>query len=94
MDEIAWYSLGAAAATLTTFGFVPQVLKIWRTRSVRDISPITFVQFAGGVTLWAVYGAHIGDPVVVCANVVALSILVVGILLYFRFANRERPRRR
>ena len=29
---------GFVAAILTTFSFVPQVLHVWRTRSVADIS--------------------------------------------------------
>ena len=85
MSEISWFLVGSAAAALTTFGFVPQVLKIWRTKSVRDISPVTFLQFAAGVSLWAVYGVHLRDPIVLYANLIALSILITGLLLYFRF---------
>ena len=38
-----WYLIGTVAALLTTFGFVPQVIKMLRTKSVKDISLPTFI---------------------------------------------------
>lgn len=88
MNDIAWYALGAVAAVLTSFGFVPQVMKMWRTKSVKDVSPLTFVQFIAGVSLWAVYGLHLRDPVIIAANFVSLSILFLGLFIYFRYFRR------
>ena len=88
MNDIAWYALGAVAAVLTSFAFVPQVVKMWRTRSVKDVSPLTFIQFIAGVSLWAVYGIHLGDPVIIVANFVSLSILFLGLFIYFRYFRK------
>ena len=88
MNNAAWYALGAVAAALTSFGFVPQVVKMWRTKSVKDVSAFTFVQFIAGVVLWAIYGAHLKDPVVIIANIVSLSILISGLIIYFRFFKK------
>ncbi|MDI9634165.1 MAG: SemiSWEET family transporter [Methanolinea sp.] len=84
----AWFLVGVTAALLTTFGFVPQVAKMYRTRSVHDVSPGTFVQFAVGVSLWTLYGYHLGDPIIVAANVVTLATLAVAIGLYVSIAQR------
>jgi len=89
MTETSWFLVGATGALCTTFGFVPQVVKMWRTKSVSDISPLTFVQFIIGVSLWSIYGFHIGDPVVVSANIVAFSVLAIGIILYIRYSRRR-----
>jgi len=94
MNDIAWYALGAVAAALTSFGFVPQILKMWRTKSVRDVSPIMIVQFIAGVLLWTVYGVHLRDPVVMAANLVSLAILITALLLYFRFFKRDNTENR
>ena len=48
MNDTAWYALGSMAAVLTSFGFVPQISKMWRTRSVKDVSPVTLGQFEIG----------------------------------------------
>ncbi len=91
MDNVAWYAVGAVAAALTSFGFVPQILKMWQTKSVRDVSPLMIIQFIAGVVLWTVYGVHLRDPVVIIANLVSLAILVAALLLYFRFFKRSKP---
>ena len=88
MNDVAWYALGAVAAALTSFGFVPQVVKMWRTKSVKDVSPLMIIQFIAGVVLWTVYGAHLEDPVIIAANIVSLSILVWGLIIYFRFVKK------
>ena len=85
MDEIIWTVIGGIAACLTTFGFVPQILKMWRGKSVGDVSVITFYQFTAGVTLWAIYGYSRQDPIIISANVVALATLIVALTLYYRY---------
>ena len=56
MNEIIWTAVGILAAVLTSFGFVPQVMKMWRSRSVGDVSATTFLKFSVGVTLWGANG--------------------------------------
>ena len=80
-----WYVVGAVAALLTTFGFVPQILKMRHTRSVRDVSLLTLVQFSIGVTIWSAYGFHLKDVVIVTANIVSLMILCIALFLYFQY---------
>ncbi|KTB48109.1 SemiSWEET family sugar transporter [Dehalogenimonas alkenigignens] len=80
-----WYLVGAAAAVLTTFGFVPQILKMRRTRSVKDISLLTLVQFSVGVAIWGIYGWHLKDPVIVAANLISLLILLSAIAMYLKY---------
>lgn len=88
MNNVAWYALGAVAAVLTSFGFVPQVVKMWRTKSVKDVSPLMISQFIAGVVLWTVYGAHLKDPVIIAANIVSLSTLVLALIIYFHFVKK------
>lgn len=91
MNDISWYAVGAVAAAFTSFGFVPQIVKMWQTKSVRDVSPITILQFIAGVALWVVYGIHLRDPVVIIANLVSLAIMITALLLYFRFFKKAQP---
>lgn len=80
-----WYLIGIAAALLTTFGFVPQIIKMYRTKSARDISPVTLFQFSAGTILWTLYGWHLGDVIIIAANVISFSILVVEIVFYYYY---------
>lgn len=71
--------IGGVAALLTTLCWLPQALKILRTRETRDLSLIAYLAFAAGVALWLVYGVLIGSIPVIMANAVTL-VLLAGIL--------------
>ena len=85
---IPWILIGIIAAILTMFGFVPQIVKMYRTKLVHDVSVLTLFQFSVGVSLWAIYGYAIGDPVVIGANIVSLATLIVALTLYYRYRKR------
>ncbi len=77
--------IGAIAATLTMFGFVPQIARSLRTRSVKDVSRIALFQISTGVFLWIIYGIYRKDPIIIIANTVSLVTLFVLIFLYFKY---------
>ncbi len=83
-----WYLIGRGGALLTTFGFVPQIIKMHRTKSARDISPVTLLQYSAGTMLWALYGYHLGDVIVISANLISFIIMVVAIIQY-NFYSRK-----
>jgi MtN3 and saliva related transmembrane protein len=61
--------LGLIAAALTVIAFFPQLMKVVKTRSTRDISLGMFSIFSTAVFLWFVYGILTNDPPVTIANV-------------------------
>jgi MtN3 and saliva related transmembrane protein len=81
---------GIAASLCTMFGFIPQVVKIHRTRSVKDVSLATLLQFTIGCVLWISYGVFRSDPIIVSANIVTLVSLIAGLILYRRFSRMPR----
>ena len=83
-----WYLVGIGGALLTTFGFVPQIIKMHRTKSARDISPVTLLQYSAGTILWALYGYHQGDVIIVSANVISFIIMVVAIIQYNSYSRK------
>ncbi len=84
-----WELVGSAAALLTMFGFVPQILKIYRTESVEDVSLFMLIQFFVGIFLWLLYGIYIHDRILVVSNVVSFVTLIVALGLYIKY--RKRP---
>ncbi|MFH1191709.1 MAG: lipid-A-disaccharide synthase N-terminal domain-containing protein, partial [Candidatus Omnitrophota bacterium] len=82
-----WTIIGAVAATLTMFSFVPQIFRSLRTHSVKDVSPVTLFQLSAGVLLWMIYGIARRDPIIIIANVVTLITLAELIFLYFKFGK-------
>jgi MtN3 and saliva related transmembrane protein len=89
--------VGFAAAFCTTIAFVPQLVRVVRRRSAKDVSLPTFLLFSIGVFLWTIYGIGINSrPVIVCDGLtflLSLGILVLK-LRYDRDASEElKPRR-
>ncbi len=78
--------LGLIAGLFTTVAFVPQVVKIWKSRHAKDISLAMFAIFSTGVALWIVYGFTIGSLPVILSNSItfALALAILALKLYFR----------
>lgn len=74
--------LGFIAATLTTIAFIPQVIKIWRTKSTKDISLGMFIMFCTGILLWLFYGIFIKSLPVIFANI--FTLILALIILFFK----------
>ena len=72
--------IGLVAAALGTISFVPQVIKIWKTRSVKDISYAMYVMYTTSLILWLIYGIMIKSIPIILAESFTL-ILVFMILL-------------
>ncbi len=77
--------LGFAAGSLTTFAYVPQAIKIWKTRSTKDLSLGMLATVSAGIFLWLIYGVLIGSVPVVLANGASFVITSIVLLLKIRF---------
>ena len=73
--------IGFFAAFCTTIAFLPQAIKVYKSRSTKDISLYMFLIFTLGVLSWLIYGIIINDIPIILANAVTL-VLSFFILLY------------
>jgi MtN3 and saliva related transmembrane protein len=78
--------LGLVAGTLTTLAFLPQLFKVWRSKSAKDISMTWLVTFIGGVFLWLIYGIILGQLPILLANAVTLGLTLI--ILFFKLRYR------
>ncbi|MHC1631951.1 MAG: SemiSWEET family sugar transporter [Methanotrichaceae archaeon] len=86
-----WELVGYTAALLTMFSFVPQLVKMIRTKSVNDVSFPMLAQLGLGLLLWILYGIHLHNLPIIIANVVSFSILFIGLLVYFKYRSNLPP---
>jgi MtN3 and saliva related transmembrane protein len=77
--------LGYVAGAVTTTSLVPQVMKIWKTKSARDVSLGMFLIFSIGISLWIAYGFFLHSMPIIIANAVSLLLgfIVLGLKLKF-----------
>lgn len=77
--------LGFVAGICVTISVIPQILKIWKTKKVKDISLLTFSVLTFGVALWVLYGVLKNDLPIIITNSISLSlnILMVYFIIYY-----------
>jgi MtN3 and saliva related transmembrane protein len=71
--------IGLVAATLTTAAYVPQVYKLFRSKSTADISLTMYSVLFTGILLWFIYGIKIESLAIVLANSIT-GLLVAGVI--------------
>ena len=77
--------LGLVAGTLTTLAFLPQLLKIWQTKSAKDISFNTLIIFNIGIFLWLIYGIYLNALPIILANLFTLIFNMIIVWLKIRY---------
>jgi MtN3 and saliva related transmembrane protein len=78
--------LGLIAGTLTTISFVPQVWRIWTTRSANDISWGMFIIFALGNIMWFSYGWTMMAMPILISSGVTLVLAVAIMVMKWKFS--------
>jgi MtN3 and saliva related transmembrane protein len=69
--------VGYIAATLTTAAFLPQVLKVWQSKSTKDLALPTLLSFIAGVSMWLLYGLLVKSTPIIMANAATLVLNLV-----------------
>ena len=77
--------IGYAAATCTTISFLPQLIRVIKLRTARDISLGMFLIFTVGTTFWLIYGLLSRSLPVAIANGVTLVLSASILFLKLRF---------
>ena len=64
--------LGFFGGMLTTMGFVPQVWRLFKIKSAREISLVFTSTTLAGAILWESYGISYGLPSIILWNIILL----------------------
>lgn len=78
--------IGLVAAVLTTYAFIPQVVKTWKTKDVSAFSLPTFSLFFLGIICWLIYGILRDSLSMILANAITLvsSLLLLIFIVKYR----------
>ncbi len=79
--------IGLFAGALTSAAVIPQVVKSYRSRQMRDISIWQPVLLNVGMALWLVYGVIIHDLPLGAAN--SFSLVCYTLLIVMKIVYRE-----
>ena len=69
--------LGVIAGILILSGWVHQIIKGYRTKSLKDVSRYLMVLIGVGAFLWLVYGIEVSDVYIIGTNVAAIILMLI-----------------
>jgi len=72
--------IGLIAGTITSITFLPQLIRIWKTRSAKDLSMLMMLMLIVGTSLWLSYGLMIKDAAIIYTN---SMVLVMSLVMMF-----------
>lgn len=81
-------ALGLVAGAIGSFAYLPQAVKILRTRDAADVSALTYAMVLGGASLWGVYGWLREAPAIMLWNAVAAGLALLVLTLKLTGARR------
>jgi MtN3 and saliva related transmembrane protein len=80
--------IGYIAGICTTLAVIPQIVRAWRSKKVKDVSPRMFLVLISGVSLWVVYGVLKQDIPIIATNGVSLMLNMSMLYLIARYKNK------
>jgi len=82
-------SLGFIAGALVTCSIVPQLIRVFKLRSAREISMLFTILLLLGIISWLAYGISLGLTPVILWN--AIGAVLVAVLLYAKLKYGRQP---
>ena len=79
--------IGLAAGFCTTTSFLPQIIRILRTKSAEDVSVFMIVILLAGIALWLAYGIATAKIPIIISNGVTFILVVILLLCKIRYRS-------
>ncbi len=67
-------TIGLIAGLFTTLAFLPQVIKVIKTKHTKDISLAMYIIFTCGVLFWGTYGILLDElPIIISKDLIDVA---------------------
>lgn len=80
-------SLATITGVFLGLGSLPQAIKIFRTKSAKDIAPVSYVIVVFGSSIWILYGLELRSLPIVIPNILGVILGVVILAGWFRYGK-------
>ena len=90
LDETTMAVIGILAGILILSGWVPQIARGYKTKSLNDVSPYLMILIFAGAVLWLIYGIALDDVYIMGVNLAAMVLTMIVLsmkLKYERFTQ-------
>ena len=87
VDGVLLTILGVSAGILILTGWVEQIYKGYKTKSMKDISKFLMMFIAAGSILWLIYGSIVSDVFIKGTNTAGLILMIVVSAMKRKYQN-------
>jgi MtN3 and saliva related transmembrane protein len=88
-DESSLGILATVAGIIILAGWVPQIIKGYRTKMLKDVSKYLVILVAVGAFLWILYGIEKDDPYIIGVNVAAIALTTTVLCMKMRYEKQK-----
>jgi MtN3 and saliva related transmembrane protein len=79
--------LGLVAGFLSTVALVPQIMRVYRLKSAREISILYNTSLLLGIILWMVYGIMLGLVPIIIWNIIGAVLTCLLLLAKLKYGR-------
>ena len=90
IDGILLTILGIAAGILILSGWVDQIIKGYKTKSLKDVSKYLMLFISGGSILWLIYGIIVSDVFIIGTNIAAIVLMMIVLFMKKRYEKSSK----
>ncbi|RNA60495.1 hypothetical protein D1631_18570 [Chryseobacterium nematophagum] len=80
--------LGIIAGILTSTAMIPQLVKVFRTKKVEDLSLGMLIFGVTGLSIWLIYGFLKKDFPIILSNTIALMVNLGLLVSHIRYKKK------
>ena len=77
VDPVLLTVLGVAAGVLILTGWVDQIYKGYKSKSLKDVSSFLMIFISVGAILWLIYGVIVMDVFIIGTNIAAIVLMLI-----------------
>lgn len=85
VDDTLLTILGTLAGILILSGWVEQIIKGYKTKSLKDVSKYLLIFISAGATLWLLYGIIVSDVFIIGTNIAAIFLMITVLIMKKRY---------
>ena len=85
LDDTVMGVIGILAGILILSGWVPQILKGYRTKKLTDVSSYLMILIFVGAVLWLIYGMALDDVYIMGVNLAAMFLTMTVLAMKLKY---------
>ena len=83
-----WEIFGLVAGVFTLSGFLPQIIKGYKSKSLDDLSYFLNILLGAGMVLWMIYGVAVESFSIILVNVIGVMLNVTLISMKYKYSKK------